>query len=77
MARKTIEVDRVLATANYYLAAPNTTAENRKGIYALLESILFATEQYRGFGYLPSEVDANGALLPDYDETRRHYYGKS
>lgn len=87
MSRKTVDVEVVKGTANRMLAhvaKPEGTvseqvrqaedaAEQRKGVITLLESVLFETDNYRGFRYLPSEKDLNGSLLPDYDDTRREY----
>lgn len=69
--RKTIEVAKVLTMANTYLAAKDTTPAGREAVASLLEGILFETNNYMGFRYLPdnhSETDyAN-------DGTRRYYY---
>ena len=88
MARKTVDVEFVKTKANFmlaYVAKPAGTVsqqvrqtedlrEQRKGIIALVERVLFDTDNYKGFRYLPSEKDLSGNLLPDYDDTRREYY---
>ena len=71
MARKTIEVGKILRMANAFLAAKNTTADERESVCAMLEAVLFETGNYRGFAYLPKEdypdeVDGLG--------TRRRYF---
>ena len=71
MARKTIEVGKILKMANAFLAAKNTTADEREGVCALLETVLFETGNYMGFRYLegsdyPEEFDGLGS--------RRYYY---
>jgi len=80
MARHTIKVEEVKARANTMLAAPDSTPEARAAIATLLESVLFATDQYGGFKYQISEWnepalwDTEGMLKKDYDDTRRVYY---
>jgi hypothetical protein len=66
MARKTIEVGKVLRMANTFLAAENTKADEREGVCSLLEAILFETGNYEGFRYLegsdyPEESDGLGS----------------
>jgi hypothetical protein len=66
MARKTIEVGKVLRMANTFLAAKNTKADEREGVCSLLEAILFETGNYEGFRYLegsdyPEEFDGLGS----------------
>lgn len=61
MARKTIEVGKILNMANTFLAAQNTRDDEREGVCALVEAILFETGNYQGFRYLegsdyPEEV---------------------
>ena len=71
MARKTIEVGKILNIANHFLAAKNTSADEREGVCAMLETVLFETGNYMGFRYLegsdyPEEFDGLGS--------RRYYY---
>lgn len=80
-ARKTINVSTVLKMANSFLAAENTTADEREGVAAMLEGILFETGNYAGFRYLDNDkaiADPVGAgsrreyfaskkILGDYD----------
>ena len=48
--------------ANYFLAAKNTTAEERQAVCSFLESILFETGNYEGFRYLSTdEISGNGS----------------
>ena len=70
MARKTIEVGKILKMANAFLAAKNTTADEREGVCAMLETVLFESGNYMGFRYLEGS---------DYPEetpsgSRRYYY---
>jgi hypothetical protein len=74
MARKTIEVGKVLHMANHFLAAKNTSAEEREGVCVMVESVLMETGNYAGFRYLeaadyPEEFDGLGS--------RRWYYPSS
>ena len=80
--RKTIAVDDIKATANKALSMPDNeynTEEGRRGIIFMVESVLHATANYKGFRYtnLTDEMkDASGYLKPGQpaDDTRRHYH---
>ena len=62
VARKTIEVGKMLRMANSFLAAENTTADEREGVCALMEAILFETGNYRGYRYLDTDqIEGNGS----------------
>ena len=71
VARKTIEVGKVLRIANTFLAAKNTNPDERDGMCSQLETMLFETGNYMGFRYLESS---------DYPDesvglgSRRYYY---
>jgi hypothetical protein len=73
MARKTIEVGKVLRIANNFLAAKHTTAEERESVAAVIEAVLFETDNYRGFAYLPKENYAHEVGF-EHDGTRRRYF---
>ena len=73
MARKTIEVGKVLKIANNFLAAKHTTADERESVCAVIEAILFETDNYRGFAYLPKENYAHETGF-EHDGTRRRYF---
>jgi hypothetical protein len=73
MARKTIEVGKVLRIANNFLAAKHTTADERESVCAVMEAILFETDNYRGFAYLPKENYAHETGF-EHDGTRRRYF---
>ena len=73
MARKTIEVGKVLRIANNFLAAKHTTADERESVCAVMEAILFETNNYRGFAYLPKENYAHETGF-EHDGTRRRYF---
>jgi hypothetical protein len=71
MARKTIEVGKLLNAANHFLAIKESTPDSREAVCSFLETILFETKNYMGFRYLdadkfPGEVDGLGS--------RRYYY---
>ena len=71
MARKTVEVGKVLRMANTFLAARHTSADERETMCHFMEAILFETGNYKGFRYLegsdyPEESDGLGS--------RRYYY---
>lgn len=73
IARKTVEVGKVLKIANNFLAAKHTNASERDAVVAMIEAVLFETGNYRGFAYLPKEkyVDETGF---ESDGTRRRYF---
>lgn len=80
MARKTIEVAQVVKAANLFLAAPDSfsTAEDSKsqrlGVCAMVEHVLHATGNYKGWRHLESEWDPKAeALREGHDDTRRQY----
>ncbi len=73
-ARKTIEVGKILRMANHFLAAKNTSADEREGVASFIEAVLHESGNYNGFCYLPAkdyptEVDGLGS--------RRFYYPSS
>lgn len=71
MARKTIEVGKVLRIANNFLAAKHTTPDEREAVAAVIEAVLMETDNYRGFAYLPKENYPDEA---DGLGTRRRYF---
>jgi hypothetical protein len=80
MARKTIDVAAVKDRANTMLEV-QSTPEARRAVAVLLESVLHATGNYRGFKYQISEYNTteefhrSGMVLREnYDDTRRYYY---
>jgi hypothetical protein len=74
MARKTIAVEAIRDRANVMLEV-QSTPEARRAVALLLESVLLATDNYRGFKYQSSEWDGEAfKLKEDYDDTRRYYY---
>ena len=82
--RKTVEVKYVLDSANAYLRlTPDEHTEGRMAVANLLESVLMATDTYRGFGYIKSNFDKDGIYQDnepvrynkgETDESRRQYY---
>lgn len=72
--RKTFKVEELKKRVNSWLASEYSTPQERRGAYAVLESILMETGNYKGFGYLPSETDGQGRLKNDHDDTRRRYF---
>ena len=76
--RKTIPVDDVRRKANDFLALgsndPGTRPPKdfRRGVMALLEYVLFETDNYGGFKYLQPDDDAQLE-----DDTLRTYLVKS
>lgn len=71
MARKTIEVSKLLNATNHFLATKESTPDSRQAVCSFLETVLFETKNYVGFRYLdaaqyPNEVDGLGS--------RRYYF---
>lgn len=79
MARKTVEIEKVIELANRMMSAcPDESVDVRKGIALMAEQILLDTGNYNGFCYIqkggervPESVICNGG---NYDQTRRFYY---
>ena len=86
MARKTVAVDDVKDLVNRFLAVNDSllfmsddddlTPEQawRKGVAAVLESVLFTTDNYSGFKYLGVERDEETDEVTWPDDTARSYY---
>ena len=57
MSRKTINVAKMLYWANFQLARQDEIADQayKQGVCDMIEHILFATGNYRGFGYHTNE----------------------
>jgi hypothetical protein len=86
MGRKTVDVSQLVGWVNTRLAVPDSAHRfdgmspeqaYRAGVASLLEQVLHATGNYRGFGYQQSErvPDSDYPLREGYDDTRRVYYG--
>ena len=79
--RKTIRIADLIHEANVMLAADGSTPDGRIAIAVLVERLLMDANAYRGYGYqrsqyLPAaEQTADNVMRPDYDETRRVYFG--
>ena len=81
MAKKTIQVEWLKEKTNEFLAlsAPEMK-EQRFGMAAILEAVLFETHNYKGYGfnateYLPAELQTTDQVLREgYDESRRRYF---
>jgi hypothetical protein len=83
MGRKTVDIETVkemvnrgLETSSSTLYLEGLTPEQafRTGLTAVLEQVLMSTGNYKGFAYQRSELQSDGTLKPDYDNTRRKYY---
>lgn len=78
MARKTIEVGKLLKFANARLAHKYSTPDEREAVCAMIELVLFETGNYVGYRYLEPDV-INGTGYLDETEvdgcgSRRYYY---
>lgn len=75
-ARKTVSVDYIKERANTFLATSfDDMAGMRRGMAALLESVLFESNNYKGYRYLSTEWDeSTGSLREGFDDTRREYH---
>lgn len=66
--RKTIEVEKVREMANHFLEHSKDDQEDaRIGVAGLLEGVLHATGNYKGFSFM-------GQTQRDMDESRRRYF---
>jgi hypothetical protein len=65
--RKTISVDSIRERVNTRIAHREGTADSRRALGALLESILHDSGNYKGFRYLDG--------FPCADESRVEYFG--
>lgn len=82
MARKTVEVSKVVSIANKMLEnTGDDDTQLRLGVSALVESVLFETGNYKGFNYLESEFKpaseqslGESPLKENYDDSRRQYH---
>lgn len=86
MARKTVDVETLKRSANYYLNNPDTTPEGREGVAGLIESALHLSGNYKGFRYtdpaylfdtldsLEAEAARTKLCNGGYDQTIRTYY---
>ncbi len=88
--RKTVDVSVLLAEANRLMALPDNehvNADFRKGVDAMINTVLHATGNYKGFEWIgwadsgytqwvndgrPQPVDAAKYIG---DETRKRYFG--
>ena len=62
MPRKTLNVDQLLKDVNESLAISTCSSETRQGMINVLENVLHATGNYRGFGYLDQTKVPTGEL---------------
>jgi hypothetical protein len=72
--RKTLDREALLRPLNAALASDAYGTVGRRTVALVAEAALLDSNSYRGFRYLPSELDADGRLLPGYDDTRRQYF---
>ncbi len=75
--RKTVTRVTVVENANRALRQSGTwqlTPEQRQAISTFTEGLLMDMNDYRGFGYLQSELQDDGTLRADHDDTRRIYF---
>ena len=73
--KKTVTVLELVARANAALkATPDSWDRERDAIAFYVTCILEDTNNYRGYSYLPTELDATGRLLESFDATRRIYH---
>ena len=74
-SRKTFDVAELLWTVNHRLehSKPECISE-REAIAAVLENVLMATHNYRGFGYHGLIHNPEGMSPTIPDDSRRFYY---
>lgn len=62
MARKTVDVSKMVDTVNEVLAQSECTPDMRQGMMNLLENVLHETGNYKGFRYLAINEVPKGEL---------------
>lgn len=86
MSRKTIKVEDLKNQVNQMLKTSDDNKEYRHGLMTVLESVLHATDNYRGFRYLREnevpkgefpginyEVNTSGHFVPCDDYVQRFF----
>lgn len=77
MARKTVDVSKMVDTVNEVLAQSECTPDMRQGMMNLLENVLHETGNYKGFRYLAiNEVpkgEKPGINRDEYGEVSKDY----
>ena len=74
MARKTIPVNDVRKKVNDYLAQKASTKGQQTVLCIFLETILFETENYKGFGYNVDYLEEGESTPNEQNEYRRVYF---
>lgn len=79
MARKTVEVSKLVQWANQHLKITDDWQKDQRwGVIGLVERALHETDNYKGFNYLSREfecgADGHRYLKDGYDDTRRYYH---
>lgn len=73
--RKTFEVGKMLFKANTFLANSKPEQFNERiATFNFMSSILHATNNYKGFGYLQMVMKPEGGVFSLGDESRRCMY---
>lgn len=81
MARKTVEVAFAVAEANkLFLHSHDDHKLGRQAVATFLTTLLDATDQYNGFGYLNAETMKDSkyggtpGIIPNYDDPKLHQF---
>lgn len=74
-AQKTIHVSDLQVSVNLLLDNDGYTQEEKKGVCSIFESVLFTTNNYRGYVYNDSAFcmgNRSGDLMEEYEYNRRY-----
>jgi hypothetical protein len=71
--KKTVNLDLVKEYANYQLANPNNTTEEKLGIITMIEKVLHLANAYQGYRYLEL-VNGEAPQLGTPEWVARRYY---
>ncbi len=72
--KKTIRVEAIKDYANYQLANPNNTLEEKMGIITMIEKILHLADAYSGYRYLELGPNLEPPKLGSDNWASRKYY---
>ncbi len=72
--KKTIRVEEIKNYANYQLANPNNTLEEKLGIITMIEKILHLADAYNGYRYLELGPHLEPPRFGSEEWVARKYY---
>ena len=74
MSKKTIQIEQIKNTANLFLADNFYSQEQKKGIKILLEYVLHASDNYKGFSYNNmNKINGSYEVTPNTEYSRSYF----